>query len=250
MGRRPPEEIIQTNNRLILVRNEEIKKAPDDIKASKMDTNGMLSKSIAGQYLLLSNIDETRKWFTESTRYYQQSIELKRKLDIGIDTGYLFEMFISSVLSGNEDLKKEVSQNIIENPPKGYDLVVFGANLILLFAMIARDHPETGKQQEIFNELVKKYAKRLSGYLQGERETLEALTKKDRAGFLDGIHAYLKSFPRSGYHKDFPLSLYGAVFIILAKDRSMDIDPERDIDKKYHKYIPMGLLKSITETGK
>jgi len=97
---------------------------------------------------------------------------------------------------------------------------------------------------------VKKYAKRLSGYLLGERETLEALTKKDRAGFLDGIHAYLKSFPRSGYHKDFPLSLYGAVFIILAKDRSMDIDPERDIDKKYHKYIPMGLLKSITETGK
>jgi len=46
MGRRPPEEIIQTNNRLILVRNEEIKKAPDDIKASKMDTNGMLSKAL------------------------------------------------------------------------------------------------------------------------------------------------------------------------------------------------------------
>lgn len=242
MPRLPPEESIKLHLNYINTHRQKLREYPEDIQANFLRTFGIDAKRIAENYLLLGNIDEARKWFVESVNYYRQAREIKLNLSSDIEGGNIFEMFVSSVLSGDGNLIKEVSINIINNPLKDYDLMVFGATNIKLYAMLVLDNPGIEEQQEKFNEVVKKYAKRVSGYLRGERETLEALTKKDREVFLEGIHTYIKSFPRSGSYRNFPLSLYAMVFIILAKDRGMDIDPRKDIDKKYHKYIPMGLV--------
>lgn len=242
MPRLPPEESIKLHLNYINTHRQKLGEYEKDIQANFLRTFGMDAKRIAEQYLLFGNIEEARKWSAEAVNYYRQAREIKLNLSSDLETGSIFDMFVSSVLSGNENLKKEISANIIQDPPKGYDLVLFGATEILLFAMITLNHHETGEQQEKFNELVKNYGKRLSGYLQGENETIEALTKKNKEKFIEGINTYLKSFPRSGRYKNFPLSLYAAVFLILARDKGMDIDPEKDIDKKYHKYIPMGLV--------
>ncbi|MDO9097686.1 MAG: hypothetical protein Q7U60_06160 [Candidatus Methanoperedens sp.] len=78
--------------------------------------------------------------------------------------------------------------------------------------------------------------------MAGTLEIITGLAKNSKEIFLKGVNDYLQRFPRGGAYKELKYSLDIPMYINLARKRGMDIDPEMDIDKKYHKYIPMGLV--------
>jgi len=244
LGRRVPEEIIKNNLEYINTRKQKLNEYEKDIQVNFLRGFGMDAKSIAGQYLLLNNTDEARKWFTESARYYLESKKINDNLE-----GRSFEyssglsMIVSASLSGDRNLKNEVAESILKRKPYTNPPGLFLKFQVIVSNLILGNVNIDEELQEL-KTLENKYSKKTGGFYTGYTDALMALRTKDSENLKKSVEDILSRFSKSRMSRDYPYEFEIAMILMLAKDRGMDIDPERDIDKKYHKYIPMGLLKT------
>lgn len=242
MTKLTPEESIRIDLDYINTRKQKLKEYEKNIQANKLKTFGMMSQSIAKEYLLLDNVDEARKWFAESANYYLESKEIN---DTRGDSNFTYSsglsLLKSASLSGNKKLEQEAIESILKknpytNPP----------GLFLKFQVIVCNltlgNDDINEEIQELKTLEDKYSKKTGGYYIGYADSLKALQTMDSEKLLENVEQILSGFSRSSLRRDYSYELITTMLLLLGKKRGMDIDPEKDLDNKFYKYIPMNLL--------
>ena len=175
----PPEESIKLHLDYINTRKQKLNEYEKDVQANFLGGFGMDAKSIAGQYLLLNNTDEARKWFTESARYYLESKKINDNLE-----GRSFEyssglsMIVSASLSGDRNLKNEVAESILKRKPYTNPPGLFLKFQVIVSNLILGNVNIDEELQEL-KTLENKYSKKTGGFYTGYTDALMALRTKD-----------------------------------------------------------------------
>jgi hypothetical protein len=255
--RRPPEEIINANRNYIEQRVEAIDEKPIDIKASFMISFGSGSKNIALEYLLLAKPEESRLWFEKSANYYflakkvkdnnQDELErecTERRYFLETTT---FQLIHSVILSENQELMTDISNDILEVPPHKTHNNHITFDYVKTFAMFILNSDDFYPTQiNKYRELEDKYAKRFSGAYTGVAESLLAIYNKDNSILMEGVNQVLKQFfYKIRRSKERPICEEAIMLLKLAEIKGMKFDLG-DIEDKYLKYIPKCMFEKCT----
>jgi len=233
MSKKSPEESIRIDKTYIETRLVKMRELPENQRDNFYSLFGVLSKSIAQNYLLLNNKSEARYWFIESAQYYYKFQNLAGYSDIES-----LPMLYSAILSENMDAKHMCAEAILKMNLK-QDIkadIVYKAVLSLAYAIMKKEN----ESLDHINKLAqseRKYWKKVTGSYEGLAKALDGIVNHNKEMVLEGITRILELFKKRKTRSEELLCIDAIALILLARDYDIKIYL-KEIDVKFRSLVP------------
>ena len=239
-------EFVNSNKEKILTSDEKL-------KSRWLWGLGTNAQAAALGYLMLNDRNSALTWLNKSAEFYFRCMQSydKTKLYFGISESFTetiaLQVMKSIILSGNKNLINETANYIVKNQPEismSSDLIY---NYVIAVSMIItrgeRLNEDLNEQLKKLSVSEEKHGGNVTGYYAGTSFALEGIAQNNKEKILNGVNKMLFSFSKHlSRTKDIPLCLDAVMILLVAKNKEIEIDVQKEIHENYKKYIPLCLF--------